>query len=218
MFQDNKYTRYYNRIVSQARADVNNRVTGYYEHHHIIPRSMGGPNTKSNVVKLTAREHFICHLLLTKMTDDRGMKLALIKMTAGKHGYQERYICSSRLYDYARRLASEANSGANNGMYGRNIHQGRPEIGQKIAKSLAASTAFKESRASSEFKQKVSDRHSEAIVLLTTDGKIHSRWKSHGALAIHLGCTRAAVSNAMRKGYPLGKRAGLSEPCYVKAP
>ena len=36
----------------------------YTERHHIIPRCMGGSNDKSNLVDLTAKEHFIVHKLL----------------------------------------------------------------------------------------------------------------------------------------------------------
>lgn len=35
--------------------------------HHIIPVSLGGCNKKHNIVRLSAREHFICHYLLTKI-------------------------------------------------------------------------------------------------------------------------------------------------------
>lgn len=38
----------------------------YYEIHHIIPRSEGGTNEKTNLVHLTPREHYIAHLLLWK--------------------------------------------------------------------------------------------------------------------------------------------------------
>ena len=37
-----------------------------YENHHIIPRSEGGSNKKSNKVRLTPKEHHICHLCLIK--------------------------------------------------------------------------------------------------------------------------------------------------------
>ena len=43
-------------------------TTEYVEKHHIIPKSMGGNNSNENIAILTAREHFVCHLLLTKMT------------------------------------------------------------------------------------------------------------------------------------------------------
>lgn len=36
-----------------------------YEMHHIIPVSFGGGNEKTNMVKLTYREHFLAHKLLT---------------------------------------------------------------------------------------------------------------------------------------------------------
>lgn len=34
--------------------------------HHIIPRSLGGTNEKSNLKKLTVRQHFIAHWMLAK--------------------------------------------------------------------------------------------------------------------------------------------------------
>lgn len=37
----------------------------YYEKHHILPRCLNGSNDKENLVLLTAREHYICHKLLT---------------------------------------------------------------------------------------------------------------------------------------------------------
>lgn len=37
-----------------------------YENHHIIPRSEGGSNKKSNKVRLTPKEHHICHLCLIR--------------------------------------------------------------------------------------------------------------------------------------------------------
>jgi hypothetical protein len=41
----------------------------YVENHHIIPKSLGGYDTKENLVYLTAREHYIAHLLLCKFGD-----------------------------------------------------------------------------------------------------------------------------------------------------
>lgn len=39
-------------------------VDGYSEVHHIIPRSEGGLDDDDNLVRLTAREHYIAHKLL----------------------------------------------------------------------------------------------------------------------------------------------------------
>lgn len=64
MFLDNKYTKWYISIIDNAKSRVNN---GYVERHHIIPRSIGGTDNYENLVDLSAREHAICHILLTKM-------------------------------------------------------------------------------------------------------------------------------------------------------
>jgi 5-methylcytosine-specific restriction endonuclease McrA len=40
------------------------KLIGYKEIHHILPKSLGGSNDKSNLVELTAREHYIVHMLI----------------------------------------------------------------------------------------------------------------------------------------------------------
>ena len=62
MYLTNKYTKWYNSIIKTAQGRVLPAGT-YVERHHIIPKSLGG----TEVVALTAREHYVCHLLLTKM-------------------------------------------------------------------------------------------------------------------------------------------------------
>jgi hypothetical protein len=65
MFIQNKYTKWYYSIIEYAK---NRTINEYTEKHHIIPKSLKGNNSKDNLVNLTAREHFICHMLLVKMT------------------------------------------------------------------------------------------------------------------------------------------------------
>lgn len=108
MYLDNKYTKWYNSIIENA----NLRITqsGYTEKHHIIPRSLGGTNKKDNLVSLTPREHFICHLLLTKMTlgnDRYKMIYALHMITNVKNIGSGRYSPTARTYDYAKKLFIE---------------------------------------------------------------------------------------------------------------
>lgn len=64
MFIDNKYKKWYFSIIYRA----NQRCISIYEKHHIIPKSLGGSNDIFNLVKLSPKEHFICHHLLTKFT------------------------------------------------------------------------------------------------------------------------------------------------------
>ena len=106
MFLDNKYTRWYNNIISSAIA--RSPKNDYFEKHHIIPKSLGGSNKVSNIVKLTAREHFVCHLLLTKMLSGKEkakMVFALSMLVKIKNiGKNCRYTPSSRLYEYSKQI------------------------------------------------------------------------------------------------------------------
>jgi 5-methylcytosine-specific restriction endonuclease McrA len=59
------YQKIYDAIIEKAR--LRDKFEGYYEKHHIIPRSLGGLDTQENLVKLIFKEHFICHRLLTRI-------------------------------------------------------------------------------------------------------------------------------------------------------
>jgi hypothetical protein len=63
----NKYTKWYNALIN--RAISRNILDNPIENHHIFPVSFNRDwkNKNHNKVVLTIREHFICHLLLTKM-------------------------------------------------------------------------------------------------------------------------------------------------------
>jgi hypothetical protein len=111
IFIDNKYTRIYYAIIDRAQTrtlpcDV------YAEKHHIIPRSLSGNNSKENIAVLTAREHFLCHWLLVKMTEDaakRSMSHALRMMLAKSPGRHEgRYTPNSKLYEIIKKTANAA--------------------------------------------------------------------------------------------------------------
>jgi hypothetical protein len=71
MFKQNKYCKWYFNIIENRKT---HSLDGYTENHHIVPRSMGGTNEKSNLVRLSPREHFICHRLLTKITTGSAKK------------------------------------------------------------------------------------------------------------------------------------------------
>lgn len=96
----NKYSKLYHKITSNAKQ----RITGgYTESHHILPQSLGGSNDKENLVDLTAREHFICHWLLVKMTEgeDRSKMLYALNGMKASNKYQQRYQTkiTARVYE-----------------------------------------------------------------------------------------------------------------------
>lgn len=96
----NKYSKTYFAIISNAKQRI---TEGYTELHHIIPQSMGGSNDKENLVELTAREHFICHWLLIKMTEDedRSKMLYALNGMKAENRYQQRYNTkiTARVYE-----------------------------------------------------------------------------------------------------------------------
>lgn len=168
----NKYTRWYNQIIENSR---NRIIEGYFEKHHITPRSLGGSDNIENIVLLTAREHFICHWLLTKMTDKEDhwkMINALRMMRAEKQG-QQRYktAITSRVYESLKKeysiLQSERNRGEKNPMWGKtHTIEARKIISQKntgkklteeqIARQIAAQTGRKRQPFSKEWKENLS--------------------------------------------------------------
>ncbi len=109
-FLSNKYTKCYYNIINKAlqanrqKLNRNNKDFVYYESHHIIPKSIK-PEFKNlkinpwNKALLTPKEHFICHLLLTKMlvdTDKNKMVYALWVMANQSNKHQPRF--HSNLY------------------------------------------------------------------------------------------------------------------------
>lgn len=82
----------------------------YFEFHHILPKSLF-PNwikRKSNIVCLTAREHFFCHQLLTKIWPGIQMYGALAGFLRCRGDTTGR-ILTSRQYEIARKAVSLMN-------------------------------------------------------------------------------------------------------------
>ena len=93
-FKQNKYTRWYLNIIDTRKNMSRKKYQGeYFESHHIIPKSLGGKNDKSNKVLLTPKEHFICHWLLCNMMQNRNDEIrmihALSKMLSDKRNSRE---------------------------------------------------------------------------------------------------------------------------------
>jgi hypothetical protein len=107
MFIQNKYHKWYFNIIKK-RSTLN--YQGYTEKHHIIPKSLGGSNDNANLVNLSAREHFICHLLLMKMTEGQA-KYKMVHAANLLRRLNNHYIASSKLFDMIRRECSLARIG-----------------------------------------------------------------------------------------------------------
>lgn len=118
----------------------------YTEKHHIIPKCLGGNNSKDNLTVLTAREHFICHLILTRIhPKNRKVWYAVWRMCVPGRDYQKRYVPSSRIYEEIRNKCSALMSGESNPMYGRPLsddHKLKISISQ-VGKTVSEETKRK---------------------------------------------------------------------------
>ena len=105
------YRHIYCKIISYAKSQNRHKGDGnYYERHHILPKSLFPlwKNRKSNIVLLTAREHFFCHQLLIKIYPCDKMFYAL-------HSFVSRpnadYKITSREYEKLKKEFSERMKG-----------------------------------------------------------------------------------------------------------
>lgn len=158
MFKENKYTNWYFSIIEKSKKLKRSKNESvYYERHHIIPKSLGGTDLVDNLVLLTAKEHFVCHLLLTKMTTGRN----LIKMKRVLVLFSDNYSKNSRMYEISCRYMSESMTGENNPMYkkipwnkGKKNHMSK----EKYKNVLNAAKKWREDGGmDGEYRKKISD-------------------------------------------------------------
>jgi len=132
------YQKIYRALILKTKSE--NRIKGegmYYEKHHIILDFMfkdrkrkgpkghleGKPNAKSNIVLLTAKEHFIAHLLLYKIYKGTHYEYPcasalqfFFSKVIGKHPRNDNFSCSKR-YEMYRILGLNAISKARKGTF-----------------------------------------------------------------------------------------------------
>jgi hypothetical protein len=96
----------YEAIINRAHQRT---LIGYFEKHHIIPKCLGGSNKKENLAKLTAREHFIVHVLLCQIyTENTKLLYAFHAMLYLKDSNQERnFRIKSKQYQYLKEKLSK---------------------------------------------------------------------------------------------------------------
>lgn len=107
---------YINLIKSRLNRTIDTNC--YYEKHHIIPKCWGGTNNNENIIKLTAREHYIAHWLLYRLRPtSNGTALAFWKMTLpnSKNLSNRDYKITSRMYAEAKLAMANANRKLNIG-------------------------------------------------------------------------------------------------------
>ena len=99
------YVKHYNFLIDRAK----NRILNCYsETHHIIPKCLGGSDEKSNLVELTAEEHFVAHQLLVKIYPGNYDLLHAAQMMTTSNRHHDR--SKNKLYGWLRKQLAEETS------------------------------------------------------------------------------------------------------------
>jgi len=139
------YKKHYDKLIETRTKRIINK-NEYYEEHHIIPKSLGGTDSKNNLIFLTAREHFIAHWLLWRIYRNKEMAFAFFAMV---HMGNNQKINSSRIYEECK-LARREFIIINNKKYHKN-----KTISQKQIKII--SELFKNKQKTKEHRNKISE-------------------------------------------------------------
>jgi uncharacterized membrane protein len=98
-------------LLKEERIKLKRSRKGYFEAHHIVPKSMGGGGQTNgyrclkhqNIIILTAREHYIAHALLWLIHRNRETAWAFKSMcTLTNNRHERNYVVSSRMYEAVR--------------------------------------------------------------------------------------------------------------------
>lgn len=187
------------------------KVGEYYERHHIVPRSMGGSDKQSNIVSLTARQHYLAHWLLYKVHRNSAMATAWYFMRI--HSSGKRYVSSS--FEYARKAHIKH-------LVGRKLSDEHKEkirlagIGRSGTKRQREAAA--NSNRNREWSEEAREKASKAKKGIYTRGK-HGRARKVRVIEINktfdcvtdaadwFGVTKAAICNQINRG---GKNKGYT--------
>lgn len=98
------YQKIYNQLIEKRRIEVLSKKEVYCETHHIVAKCMGGSDDKSNLVNLTAREHFLAHWLLHRVyPNNYKLSLAFFRCCYG-FSKNRKFTPSSRAYEEIKKL------------------------------------------------------------------------------------------------------------------
>lgn len=118
------YLKVYHQLISKAQSRVLDNI--YIERHHIVPLSLKGDDIESNIVSLTAKEHFVAHHLLWKIHRNREMTKAFMLMCSTKRN-GIKYKISCREYEILKAENSKHQSEFMTGRPGNNLGKILPQ-------------------------------------------------------------------------------------------
>lgn len=198
------YRKAYLHIIFKAKSENRKKLKKdnpnyiYYEAHHILPKSIFPLWTKrkSNIVLLTAREHFFCHQLLEKIYPNSNMFLALWRLATDK----QNKVCSSREYQRIKERYHLSESHKENLRKASHIlwaSDKADEVREKIKAARAAQKNLAWGKRSLESKKNISEGTKKAM----SDPEIRKKISERTKQAMN----RKDIKEALKKS---GQKAG----------
>jgi hypothetical protein len=99
MIQSQHHYQRYQRFIDALKGQS---VDGYAEVHHIVPRSLGGSDDAGNLIRLTARQHYVAHWMLARAIGGSASRSFFMMSNLGKYGR-----VNSATYEIARKEYAE---------------------------------------------------------------------------------------------------------------
>lgn len=159
-----EYSRVYEALIEHAQ---NHPSDGYTEKHHIIPRCLGGSNDPQNIVRLTARQHFIAHLLLAKIYGGKLAHAAFRMSNMRRYGNRQHAWMREKNAAFLGPIATERFKG-----------KGLTEAHKKAIKKAMASPSVRQAISAKRAGVLLSENHKAAISKGLT-GKRRSPYKTN---------------------------------------
>lgn len=95
-----RYQRFMDALKGQS-------VDGYCEVHHIVPRSLGGSNDVDNLIRLTARQHFVAHWILSRALGGSASRAFFMMSNFGKYGKVNSTTYAIARQEYAEQVSRQ---------------------------------------------------------------------------------------------------------------
>ena len=176
----NRYTQFIGSLRGQS-------VDGYAEVHHIVPRSLGGSDDADNLIRLTARQHYVAHWMLSRALGGSAARAFFMMSNFGRYGQVNSTTYAIARQEYAELAAVQ--------MKGRTM---RP---------VSEETRKKQSQA--KLGKKLTPEHIEKVRQTRIGVKLSDQWKANVSAAKRgrgngrLGCamseqTKQRIGDAQR--------------------
>jgi hypothetical protein len=104
MIQSQHHYNRYQQFIGSLRGQS---VDGYAEVHHIVPRSLGGSDDADNLIRLTARQHFIAHWILARALGGSASRAFFMMSNFGKYGQVNSTTYQIARQEYAEQVSKQ---------------------------------------------------------------------------------------------------------------